>query len=177
MPCGQDFNVDHMASTIVVDRPEGVNKAKDQKGWHVVGELTGLTDTPKLIAEIKKSWPDREIIMYPDASGTSRRSVNASASDISLLKGAGFKIRAPKANPLVRDRIISVNGAWGHKRLWLNDIKAPMLAQSLEQQAYDTNGEPDKSGGDDHHNDALGYFVHRTMPVVKPMFQSEELRV
>lgn len=168
---GQDFNVNNMASVINVERPDH----KTQPGWHTVGELKGISDTPALIDLVKSKYEGRAIYFYPDASGGSRKTVNASESDLSLLRKAGFIVRSPNSNPAVKDRILAVNTAYSKGRLWVNDTAAPSFAEAQEQQAYDKNGEPDKTTGHDHHNDAQGYFVHQTMPVVRPRFEAREL--
>ncbi|MEL6311135.1 MAG: terminase family protein, partial [Pseudomonadota bacterium] len=164
---GQDFNVGNMASAVHVERDDG---------WHAVDELTGLMDTPDLIDRLGKRFPEHKITIYPDASGGSRKSVNASLSDIKLLKQAGHTVKARATNPAVKDRVLAVNSAYSGRKLWVNDRGCPRLSEALEQQAYDKNGEPDKSGGFDHINDAAGYFTHWTMPVVKPKAQNRELR-
>lgn len=165
---GQDFNVGNMASVVNVERRDG---------WHAVDELKGLNDTPHLIDVLRDRYAGHAVYVYPDASGGSRRSVNASESDIELLRRAGFKVRAPKANPPVKDRVLAVNTALAKGRLWVNDTTCPTYAEALEQQAYDRNGEPDKTTGHDHHNDAEGYFVMDRMPVVKPTHETRELRL
>lgn len=165
---GQDFNVNAMASAVMVERPDG---------WHVVDELKGLRDTPHLVEVLRDRYEGHAIYIYPDASGGSRRSVNASESDIELLRQARFKVRAPKANPPVKDRVLSVNTALAKGRLWVNDAACPVTAEALEQQAYDRNGEPDKTTGHDHAADALGYPTHWLMPVVKPTHEARPLRL
>lgn len=157
---GQDFNVNAMASVIYVER---------KNGWHAVKTLGGIMDTPALIEVLKDRWVDHDITVYPDASGGSRKTVNASTSDIALLKGAGFTVKAKPSNPPVKDRILAMNTALEKGRLWVNDTEARDFADSLEQQAYDKNGEPDKTSGFDHHNDAGGYPIHWLMPVRKPV--------
>lgn len=159
---GQDFNVGNMASAILVERPSG---------WHCVGELTGLLDTPELIRLTTgedSRYKNHKKFLYPDASGNSRKTGDASKTDISMLGAAGFTVRSRKANPPVKDRILSVNNAYAKGRLWINDIEAPSIAAAQEQQAYNKQGEPDKTTGHDHLNDGFGYFTHWTMPVVKP---------
>ena len=165
---GQDFNVGNMASVVFVQRVYE---------WHAVDELKGLTDTPHLIDVLRERYEGHSITSYPDASGASRKTVNASESDIRLLRDAGIAVRAPKANPPVKDRILAVNTAFEKRRLFVNALRCPVFSEALEQQAYDKNGEPDKSAGFDHHPDAGGYFVHQRMPVVKPTFTSRELRL
>ncbi|RUR26834.1 terminase [Vreelandella andesensis] len=157
---GQDFNVGAMASTIYVRRPNG---------WHAVDQLTGIYDTPSLITTIDDRYVGHQITIYPDASGKSRKTVNASTSDIALLQQAGYRVKAPNANPPVKDRIMAVNGALSRGDLWVNDRKCPDVAACLEQQAYDKNGEPDKQGGFDHQNDATGYMPAFEMPIRKPV--------
>ncbi|WP_311758290.1 phage terminase large subunit family protein [Paracoccus broussonetiae] len=157
---GQDFNVGQMASVIMVRRVDG---------YHAVEELMGVLDTPALIDALHNRYSGHAIRIYPDASGKSRKTVDASRSDLILLKDAGFKVVVDASNPAVRDRIVSVNNGFSQGRLWVNSRACPTLAAALEQQAYATNGEPDKEGGFDHPNDAIGYAVVKEMPVRKPM--------
>lgn len=156
---GQDFNVTDMASVIFVARNDN---------WHAVGELKGILDTPALIETLKGKFEGHAISIYPDASGGSRKTTNASVSDLKLLKGAGFTVKAREVNPPVKDRILAMNTGYEKRRLFVNDKACPRFAEAQEQQAYDKNGEPDKTTGHDHHNDAAGYFVNWVMPVRKP---------
>lgn len=157
---GQDFNVGAMSSVVFVPRGGA---------WHAVEELTGILDTPALITTLANRYSGHKLYMYPDASGGSRKTVNASTSDIALLRQAGITVRAPDKNPPVKDRILAMNGALGAGRLLVNARACPTFAASLEQQAYDKNGEPDKTSGHDHMVDAGGYFCHREMPIRKPI--------
>ena len=154
---GMDFNVMHMAATIYVDRHDG---------WHAVDELKEIFDTPDMITAIKNRYQEHgRIIIYPDASGGSRKSVDASSSDIALLKQAGFEVKVNSTNPAVKDRVMSVNKLFETGRLWVNASKCPTVAKNLEQQAYDENGEPDKKSGFDHQNDATGYPIAHEFPI------------
>jgi len=154
---GMDFNVGNMSSVIHVIR---VGQAL------AVSEITKVLDTPAMIRTIKERYPGSSIVIYPDASGNSRKSNNASESDISLLKQANFKVDAPKANPFVRDRVISMNSAFVTGKYLVNVERCPEYALCLEQQTYTDNGDPDKSSGHDHLPDSGGYFIHRKYPVV-----------
>jgi len=155
---GMDFNVQHMAATIYVQRPSG---------WHAVAELKEIFDTPDIIEIIQQKWPDHAITVYPDATGDSRKTVNASASDIALLRAARFRIKAHKANPFVKDRVMAVNKRFQDGHLWVNVKNCPTVAECLEQQSYDANGEPDKKSGKDHQNDATGYPIAYEFPIQK----------
>lgn len=168
---GMDFNVGKMAAVIHVLR--------DGKP-HAVAEITGAYDTPDMIRRLKESlWkyedgrfiPTRQITVYPDASGDSRKSVNASKTDISLLREAGFRVDAPAMNPPVKDRINAMNAmfcnAEGERRYFVNSSACPAYSEALEQQPWAENGEPDKSTGHDHLNDSGGYYIIRKFPIVK----------
>lgn len=168
---GMDFNVGKMAAIVHVKRL-GLPCAVD--------EIVNAYDTPDMIRRIKeKYWlyadgryvPSCAIRIYPDASGDSRKSVNASATDIQLLKDAGFQVIVNHSNPPVKDRINSMNGmfcnAVGARRYKVNHHKCPTYTASLEQQAWAENGEPDKTTGHDHTNDAGGYFIQNEYPINK----------
>jgi len=142
---------------------------KRQNGWHCVKELTGIYDTPALIETVKELFKEHHITIYPDASGKSRKSVNASTSDIALLSSAGFTVKTKESNPAVKDRVLSVNACFDKQNVYVNDVACPETARCLEQQSYDKNGEPDKSQGHDHQNDAFGYPLAFEFPVRKPL--------
>nr|UYL16712.1 MAG: terminase large subunit [Caudoviricetes sp.] len=159
---GQDFNVGHMASTVYVQRG---------KVWHAVAELVDMFDTPDVVRAITERWKSKGhyIVMYPDASGKNRKSNNASTSDIAQLQQAGFEVRAKSTNPPVKDRVSAMNKALESGMVMINEQECPVTARCLEQQAYDKNGEPDKSGGVDHQNDGTTYPIAYEMPIRKPV--------
>lgn len=161
---GIDFNVTKMAATAYVKR---IKNAITE--WHAVDEFVNLYDTPELIDKIKEKYHGHKITCYPDASGRSRKSTDASVSDIALLQQAGFEVRAPLKNPFVKDRVMAVNTAFFSGKLYINIHKCPNVAACLEQQAYDDKGEPEKGTGKDHQNDATGYPIAYEMPVRKPI--------
>lgn len=163
---GMDFNVGNMAAAIKVTRPSGM---------HCCDEVTGGLDTPSMITTLRERYPDNQITVFPDASGKNTSSKGAALSDVALLKQAGFKVRAKDSNPRVKDRVLSVNRGFEALTDWVNTEKAPTIAASLEQQAYDKNGEPDKTTGHDHANDAFGYETAFNRPVVKPTHTTTRL--
>lgn len=162
---GMDFNVNRMAAIVFVVRDDAP---------HAVAELVKVRDTPTMARLLKERYRDigHAVTVYPDASGGNTSSKGASVSDLSILQQAGFTLRAPTANPRVKDRVNSVNAlvlnAQGKRRLKVNTDACPTFTECLEQQAYDDNGEPDKDSGHDHANDAAGYFLNLRWPVVKP---------
>ena len=158
---GQDFNVTKMASVVFVQR---------NGEPHAVDELTNVFDTPTVISLIKSRYPGHQIFIYPDASCGARKTNNASVSDISLFQQANFVVLNNPANPLVKDRVLSMNrmiNVEGRRQLKVNADKCPSFVTALEQQAYDKNGEPDKTSGLDHCLDAAGYFIAYRFPVVR----------
>jgi hypothetical protein len=171
---GMDFNVGKMSGVIHVKR-DGLPVAVD--------EIVNAYDTPDIIRIIKERYwrfdggdykKSREIRIFPDASGDSRKSVKASETDLQLLRAAGFTVVARNANPPVKDRINAMNAmfcnAEGSRRYKVNVIRCPTYTECLEQQVWGDNGEPDKSAGKDHANDAGGYFIFNDYPLVKPVF-------
>jgi hypothetical protein len=158
---GMDFNVSKMAAVVFVIR-DGLPRAVD--------ELVDVFDTPAMIDKIKTRFPGHSVAVYPDASGQNRKSSNASESDLSLLRKAGFTVVVDGSNPSVKDRINSKNAmlcnTYGERRMLVNTNKCQKYTLSLERQIYDDKGEPDKKGGFDHANDAGGYFIVKRWPVV-----------
>ena len=118
----------------------------------------------------------------PDAAGNARKTVQASTSDIKLLKQAGFYVRANTKNPAIMDRVNSTNSLFsngdGLRRLFVNTINCVKLTKALEQQAYDENTNlPDKKNGHDNNGiDALGYLISYLFPLTasrKPRSQRD----
>ena len=170
---GIDFNVNHMSAVVGVRRS---NKLL------ILGEITGVRDTPAMIEAIDDFYnTGRRIIVYPDASGRSSKSVDASKSDIGLLKDAGYTVSAPKKNPPVRNRIVSVNSmlcnALEQRRLLINRDRCPNLVANLLEQAYDKTGTPLKTNNVDHLPDALGYLVHRLFGIDRPTSKVTRFRI
>lgn len=169
---GMDFNVQNMTSIVSVIR--------DDKP-RTLAEITKVRDTPAMVAKLKERYPGRTITIYPDASGANTSSKNASESDLTILRQAGFSIRVGSSNPAVRDRVLSVNSqicnSEGARGWLINTDNCPVLTECLEQQAYDTNGDPDKSGGLDHAPDAAGYFIVNRWPVAKRVVRVQPLGI
>lgn len=163
---GMDFNVMKQAATVYVKR---------EKQWHAVAELVDMYDTPEAINTIKNKWPNRRIVIYPDASGNARKTNNASETDLSLLRQSGFEVRVNSKNPAVKDRINATNKAFEDGLLFVNDKQCPVVAKSLEQQSYDKNGQPDKTAGNDHQNDATTYPIAFELPIIKPLAQAPRI--
>ena len=170
---GMDFNVLRMAAVVYVIR-DGRPLAVD--------ELVDVRDTPAMARMIAERWrPGHAITIYPDASGQNTSSKSASESDLSILRQAGFSLNVTGTNPAVRDRVLATNAmllnANGERRMQVNTHRCPKFTEGLEQQAYDKNGEPDKSSGVDHVNDAGTYPIARLFPVIRRIVTQQPLRM
>lgn len=171
---GQDFNVDHMASSISQPRRSRMGLP----GLAVVDEREARdSDTYKLAAWMA-GWCERhrvkreQVVFYPDASGAARST--SGRSDHRILREASFRVDSPKANPRVKDRVNAVNGLLcparggvAHPRLVV-DEHCVRHVECFEKQAWDTQKdppEPDKENGYDHMLDACGYKVWRKFPI------------
>lgn len=168
---GMDFNVGRMSAVVHILRNDDPI---------AVMEYTKVLDTPAMAALLKRDFPGHSIIVYPDASGASRKSNNASESDHAVLRQAGFSVRTNPANPRVKDRVMAVNRMVHHdgvRRYRVNPDGCPELVESLEKQAYDKHGEPDKAGGLDHVVDAAGYFICYRYPIQHRIAVVQPLRI
>ena len=150
---GQDFNIGGCCGRVNVIR---------QGKPFLLGEYSAY-DTQGIITHLQETYPNHFITLYPDASGNSGKT-NSSKSDIQLLRDAGYRIDAPKANPRVQDRVNAWNTLLYKDQFRINTKLCPESTSALEQQAYDINGVPEKFTGAntvDDSNDGEGYFIHR----------------
>lgn len=161
---GLDFNRLNMTAVVNVIR-DGLPLTVD--------ELTGVRDTPTMAQMLTDRYKSKghSVILYPDASGQNASSKNASESDFSILRQAGFTLKVDGSNPAVMDRVNSVNAmilnASGVRRWKINTERCPVTTEAFEQQVYDKNGAPDKGSNNDHAPDAQGYFLNQKFPIIK----------
>jgi len=171
---GMDFNVQNMTACINVIR-DGLPRT--------LAERTKVRDTPEMARILKEEFKDRghHIAIYPDASGGNTSSKNASESDLSILRQAGFQIEVNPANPAVKDRVNAYNAmilnADGVRRWKINTDLCPVTTEALEQQVWGLDGQPDKKTGHDHPNDANGYFIVKLWPIVKRTAITRDLNI
>lgn len=116
------------------------------------------------------------IRIYADATGAARTSTSVRGSNLDIIRkvmNARFpgqvKWRVPKANPLERVRVNSLNArlraADGKIRMLVDATHAPHVVNDLAGVTIkkDTNGELDKKSSPEltHISDALGYRIHK----------------
>lgn len=164
---GLDFNVGKMSAIHFAPVKTKFGQRRPVS-VEIINEIVGYPDTPALIKAINKQYKDCPIFVYPDAAGKNRNTTNVTVTDHKLLKKAGFVVRKLTKNPLVRDRVASVNKLFEEDILYVNTETCPELTNALEQQAYDEHGKPDKSSDLDHPLDAMGYRICYSWLISKP---------
>ena len=117
-----------------------------------------------MILEIKSRYPNRDIIICPDATGRNRSASNANynSTNHNLLKAAGWPLKFQyTGNPDVIDRTVLVNGliknANGQRRMFV-DPKCKNVIKYLTQRPW-KDGVPLKDGKIDHAADCVDYVV------------------
>ncbi len=149
---GMDFNVDAMTSIVFY---KGTN-------WiHVFDEIRlKNSNTFEMCEILKDKYPNA--VVYPDATGAARRS-SATQSDHDIIKKAGFKIRSPRKNPPVRDRVNAVNKLIRDKNFSCENC--PNLIMDLERNVW-KSGDVDKTDPEQTHaSDAIGYAIEFLFPI------------
>jgi len=165
-----DFNVKIMASSVFAHRGDQL---------HCLNEFYGSADTTQLIRRINKTYPNRNIFVYPDASGNARKSSAATGvTDFSLLRKAGFQIRARNKQPRIVDSVNCVNSllqdATGTSRLFFDKRTTTRTIASMEQTSWkpgNTTGMDnaiiDKSKNNEHFSDGVRYICEMLYPINK----------
>ena len=166
---GMDFNIDPMSATVAV---------RDGRTLTISDEIVIFgSSTDEMVDEIKTRYPKKHVIVYPDPASRQRRTSAAGRTDLSILQNAGFDVRVKTKHTAVRDRINAVNSklcsAKLERSLFVSSNCKKTIA-SLERQTYkEGTSQPDKDGGFDHMNDALGYLVDYLFPIRK-QFEAQE---
>lgn len=164
---GQDFNVGMMSSSF--------SQMPAPRSLHIFHERAQKdSDTEDLARYLDRfcgehSIPKTQLTIYPDASGAGRNT--AGKSDHKILRDAGYRIRAPKKNPFVKDRVNCVNGMLrprsGVPHLFVAP-ECPVHIKDFRNQIWKEDSdppEPDKEHGFDHMMDGVGYKVWRLFPL------------
>lgn len=164
---GMDFNVNPMSAAVAV-------KAGGQ--LHFIDEIEiNDSGTEEMAAELKRRYPNRRIIVYPDPSGAARKtSAPVGQTDFSILRSAGFTVIAPSKAPAIVDRVNCVNGlianVAGDRRLLVHP-RCKSLIKAFEGLTFkDGTSVIDKASGLDHMADAAGYLISYEYPIEKAGF-------
>ena len=159
---GLDFNVGQMSATVFIRQGDLV---------YAIDEIALYSsNTFEICDELKTRYPNKRIWVYPDPSGSARRSSAATGqTDHTILRNAGFIVKAPNSHNPIRDGINAVNSklcsASGLRTL-LFDPCCKKSIESMEKHTYKMNSSiPDKDTGFDHFSDAVRYFIDYEFPV------------
>lgn len=158
---GIDFNVMNCNAVVCVTAADKLI---------IIDEITKQQDTDALAKEIVRRYGNNKILVYPDASGANRSTINASKTDIAILQSYGFTSMALRSNPPIKDRVQTLQAllenSKGRVRLAVY-AGCRRVIECLELQSYDEKtGDPDKQNGYDHLNDALGYLCYREFNMI-----------
>lgn len=163
---GCDFNIDPMSAVVAV---------KSGNQLHVIDEIKIYgSSTDELVDEIKTRFPQNAITVFPDPAGAARKTSAGGRTDHTILRTAGFQVKAPHSHNLVRDGINAVNAklcsSTGETTLYI-DPKCKYVIECLEKHVYkEGTSQPEKGGNPDfsHMNDALRYMVDYLFPIRQP---------
>lgn len=165
---GMDFNVNKMAAQCFWHFP-------NERRIHFFKEivLKNNADTWKMCEAIKSIFPNRNIFIYPDATGGSRHT-SAAQSDHDILKKAGFRVYVRRTanghpeNPPVRHRLNAMNGALYNTVVTIDCDECVDFVEDLEKCELDQYGDIEKSDKQrTHSGDAGSYPVAYLYPIKK----------
>lgn len=168
---GMDFNLFPITCTLLHYSENSNPKVQvfDEIELHYGGGNEILTET--LINEIKRKYPNKRYIAYPDPAGKSK-STSSLHSDHDLLRRASFELRVKPAAPRITDSVNAVNKAF--EKDIIIDPKCKGLITDLEQVTNLPNSRQinKKDSNRTHFTDGFRYFVDYCMPIIKPQFGS-----
>lgn len=167
-----DFNVDPMVWGLAWVGADSAYVAREVIGRHT-DTMAQADWCMRLCAEelgVREDEARRMgLELICDASGSARHT-SSTYSDVAICNRAGFRVKHPASNPLVEDRVASVQRVLAEGRLFVDPARAGYLVRCLETQPYDSAGRPSKdpSLGLDHGADVIGYGVFWSWPAWKP---------
>ena len=189
-----DFNVEPGVAVVLQEQflpngmPEGLT------GTGIIGEvhIPHNSNTPAVCRRIVQDWGthEGEVYCYGDATGGSRGSAKVQGSDWELIKQELLPVfrerlsfRVGRANPPERTRVNAVNSrlkaADGGEWMMVDPAAAPNVVRDFEgvRLLAGGSGEIDKRADPklSHLTDAIGYYLHTTFPVVKPVGEMADM--
>jgi len=155
---GVDFNVGGCCLAFFGEDEDGyIHCVKDES----------LYDTEEIISHLQLHYKNKDLILYPDASG-SNRSTRSRVSDVKMLKNAGFKCKVPESNGSTAGRYNAVNRKLMSDTLLVNPKTAKATYEALQLHTYNAKGEPEKFNvhpAVDDRTDAFDYCIARMFPI------------
>lgn len=162
--CGVDFNIGGCCVVTMGEDRNGIT--------HVVDEFVTY-DTENMIIELQNRYHNKEVTLYPDASGANRHT-NSNVTDIDMLRQAGFSCIVPSENGATSTRYNACNRRFMNNAILVNQHTARKTYEALQTHAYDDKGLPEKfkdhaGGAIDDWTDAFGYAIVRLYPITAPV--------
>jgi len=166
---GLDFNIDPLSAVVATRRDNHLY-------IHEEIVISGAS-THDLISEVRRKWPNNPVEVFPDASGSQRRT-SSTTTDHTILQNARWTLRVGRTNPSVLDRIAAVNSrlksSTGGVHITINN-SCKKLIKGLGAQCYKEGTRiPDKDSGLDHLNDAFGYLINWLWPIKRDIDTSHQ---
>ena len=163
---GCDFNVGVMA---------GVLGSRVGDTLHIWDEVAlKQSNTDEMCMHLKNKFPNRQIVAYPDPTGSARKTSAAGETDHGIIRKYGFKCISPKHPWAVKDKINSTNWlirtAHGDCKMLIHP-RCKNTIKALRNVTYKEGSEDyviDKTANIEHWTDGLGYLVLGAFNQVKP---------
>ena len=163
---GCDFNVGVMA---------GVLGSRVGDTLHIWDEVAlKQSNTDEMCMHLKNKFPKRQIVAYPDPTGSARKTSAAGETDHGIIRKYGFKCISPKHPWAVKDKINSTNWlirtAHGDCKMLVHP-RCKNTIKALRNVTYKEGSEDyviDKTANIEHWTDGLGYLVLGAFNQVKP---------
>lgn len=160
---GIDFNLDPICAVVAV---------KEANTLWIIDEIKMMgSNTDELVEEIRNRYPTQTIICYPDPAGAARSTKSGGKTDHTILRMAGFQVKAPHAHRPVRDGINAVNSKLcnsnGISSLFIHQ-RCKYTTECLEKHTYkEGTSIPNKTDGYEHILDALRYLTDWLFPITQ----------
>ena len=163
---GCDFNVGVMA---------GVLGSRVGDTLHIWDEIAlKQSNTDEMCMHLKNKFPGRQIVAYPDPTGSARKTSAAGETDHGIIRKYGYKVISPKHPWAVKDKINSTNWlirtAHGDCKMLVHP-RCKNTIKALRNVTYKEGSEDyviDKTANIEHWTDGLGYLVLGAFNQVKP---------
>lgn len=149
---GMDFNLDPM-SMVMAQRVGLKLRVVDAMSLHT-------SNTEEAADVLAEKYAGYDITVYPDPAGaTGSTKAAAGRTDFTILRQAGFTVKAPPAAPLIKDRVNNTNALFRRGYIEVAP-EAQDALKSWQGLTYkEGTNKPDKSGGLDHMADAFDYLT------------------
>ena len=164
---GTDFNIDPISAVVAIRIGNDIQIIDEIK---IFG-----SNTDELVTEIRSRYPTNRITCFPDPAGSQRKTSANGKTDHTILRNAGFTVRAHSRTESIRDGINAVNAklrsSTGVTSLYI-DPKCKYVTECLEKHVFkEGTSLPEKGGNPDfsHMNDALRYMIDFLFPIRQPI--------